>query len=145
MCRYAFHKYKDHMACFRCRKTFKRWLWKARKESSWQPVRRLELHERKVLCPQCAQLMANMGLDFRAPKQTEVGEWEVLAILYERGFAFRGCGCDAGRYIPPKRVREIPAFLEAHHPGARLPKKRQGIAKGVRSLFQLAARKRGRG
>jgi hypothetical protein len=57
--------------------------------------------------------MANMGLDFRAPKKTEVEAWEVLAFLYERGFAFHGCGCDAGGYIPPKRVKDIQAFLEA--------------------------------
>jgi hypothetical protein len=125
MCRYAFHKYKDHMACFHCRKTFKQWLWKPRKEVSWQPVQRFDSVTRDVLCPQCAQPMANMGLDFRAPKKTEVEAWKVLDFLYERNFAFRGCGCDAGGYIPPKRVRDIPAFLDAHHRGRRLPKKKR--------------------
>jgi len=64
--------------------------------------------------------MANMGLDFRAPKKTEVEAWKVLVFLYERGFAFRGCGCDAGGYIPPKRVRDISAFLQAHYSATRL-------------------------
>ncbi len=125
MCRYAFHKYKDHMACFHCRKTFKQWLWKPRKQESCQSVQRLEPDPRDSLCPQCAQPMANMGLEFRAPKKTEAEAWDVLAFLYERGFAFRGCGCDAGGYVPPKRVRDIPAFLEAHYPGLRLAKKRR--------------------
>ena len=115
MCRYAFHKYKDHLACFHCRKTFKQWLWKERKETAWQPTKRYEPDERPVVCPQCAQPMANMGLDFRAPRKTDVEAWEVLAFLYERGYAFRGCGCDAGGYIPPRRLKGIPAFLDAHH------------------------------
>jgi|KBSSwiStaDraftv2_1062776.scaffolds.fasta_scaffold939240_2 hypothetical protein len=130
MCRYAFHKYKDHFACFHCRKTFKQWLWKERKEVSWQPVRRYEPDQREVPCPECAQPMANMGLDFRAPKKTDVEAWEVLALLYEQGHAFRGCGCDAGGYIPPKRLRDIPAFLEAHH-GTSAPKKKRYVRKKV--------------
>jgi hypothetical protein len=60
--------------------------------------------------------MANMGLDFRAPKITDTESWEVLAILYERGYTFHGCGCDAGGYVPPKRVKDIPAFLERRGP-----------------------------
>jgi hypothetical protein len=59
------------------------------------------------------------------PSPLTLEAWEVLAFLYERGFAFRGCGCDAGGYIPPKRVRDIAAFLEVHYPGMPLPKKKR--------------------
>jgi hypothetical protein len=74
--------------------------------------------------------MANMGLDFRAPKKSDIEAWKVLAFLYERGFAFHGCGCDAGGYIPPKRVSDIPSFLEAYH-SRRVPKKKGFARKRV--------------
>ena len=113
MCRYAFHEYRDHLACFHCRKTFKQWLRKPRKEESRVSARRYEPDGREVSCPQCARPMANMGLDFRAPRKTDVEAWEVLSFLYEKGFAFHGCGCNAGCYVPPKKRRDIPAFLKA--------------------------------
>lgn len=92
-------------------------MWKPRKETSWISVRRYESDDREVLCPQCARPMADMGKDFRAPKKTEIEAWEVLAFLYDRGFSFHGCGCDAGGYIPPRKRRHIPAFLKMHHSG----------------------------
>lgn len=116
MCRYASHQYKDHMACFDCRKTFKKWLMNPKKEDSWQKVRRLERNERDVPCPQCAEPMANTGLDFRAPKKTDTEAWAALAFLYDRGFAFHGCGCDAGGYVPPKRLKDIPQYLGTQCP-----------------------------
>ena len=68
--------------------------------------------------------MASMGLDFRAPKKTAVEAWQVLALLYERGYVFRGCGCDAGGFIPPTRLEDVPAFLGEHY-GSAAAKKAQ--------------------
>lgn len=57
------------------------------------------------VCPQCGKRMAALGLDFRAPGQGDTEAWDILAVLHEHGFAFRGCGCSVG-YAPPARRSE---------------------------------------
>ncbi|WP_276967334.1 hypothetical protein [Chryseobacterium sp.] len=55
--------YKGHYACFNCQKTFKR--------------RHLKNVDRDVQtsveakCPECGNLMANMGLDFKSPPKND--------------------------------------------------------------------------
>ena len=87
--------YKSHYACFNCRKTFKRRLLSDilhgdNKESKETPSK----------CPECSQLMANMGLDFESPKKKDVKSWEHLSTLYEVGITFHSCGCSGPGYIP---------------------------------------------
>ncbi|MCP4647574.1 MAG: hypothetical protein GY852_07545 [bacterium] len=70
--------------------------------------------------------MANMGLDFRVPKRTAKEAWKVIEILYDEGYAFHGCGCDAGGYIPPTKLKDVPAFKIKHRrytPGEQLLQK----------------------
>jgi phage FluMu protein Com len=93
MCRYAFRSYKSHFACFNCQKTFKR-----RHLSDITDNDKQEYVEAK--CPQCATLMADMGLDFESPKKTENKKWEHLKLLYKNGLAFHSCGCQGPGYIP---------------------------------------------
>lgn len=61
MCRYATF-YKEHYACFNCRKAFKK---PALFDLPQQPCAG---ETRIVLCPQCRQQMVNLGRDFKAPK-----------------------------------------------------------------------------
>ena len=68
MCRYAMTRYKPHYACFNCRKTFKR-----RILSDLESKDDFQLKEAK--CPDCVQLMANMGKDFEAPKKSAIKAW----------------------------------------------------------------------
>ena len=68
MCRYAMTRYKQHYACFNCRKTFKR-----RLLSDLESKDDFQLKEAK--CPDCGQLMANMGKDFEAPKKSAIKAW----------------------------------------------------------------------
>jgi hypothetical protein len=113
MCRYAWHNYRDHFACFDCRKAFKYWQWEDTDEKSFQ--RRLQRRHvpREILCPDCSQPMVDMGLDFKAPSKSDKTAWEILRALYEHGFTFHSCGCGVG-WRPPRTLREVPAWIERH-------------------------------
>jgi hypothetical protein len=111
MCRYAWHNYRDHFACFDCRKAFKYWQWEETDESMFNRQQRLKHVPREIVCPDCSKPMADMGLDFKAPPKRNTEAWEILRILYEHGFTFHGCGCDVGVY-PPRKLRDVPAWLE---------------------------------
>ncbi len=101
MCRYAFKDYKPHLACFRCRKSFKRRLLK-----DVQPGGR----EKPARCPDCGGEVADMGLDFKPPPRDRVREWEQLAELFSIGITFHSCGCSGPGFRPRARA-EFEAFL----------------------------------
>ena len=104
MCRCAeYGPYKRHFACFDCRKGFKRAASARMQDAADDPAP----------CPDCGRPMADMGLDFKPPKQTDVEHWEVVARLYRRGFAYHSCGCVGPGYRPTRRV-DVPGFLESH-------------------------------
>jgi inhibitor of KinA sporulation pathway (predicted exonuclease) len=113
MCRYAWHNYRDHFACFDCRKAFKYWQWAECDEEAFRAKQRLQHVPRKILCPDCSKPMTDMGLDFKAPRRTDVEAWKMLEALAQNGFKFQGCGCDVG-LIPPRTLREVPQWLEQH-------------------------------
>jgi hypothetical protein len=104
MCRYAFKDYKPHYACFDCRKTFKR-----RHLSDFEETKELSLKEAK--CPQCGNLVANMGMDFQAPRKDDIKAWKHIQQLYSVGIAFHSCGCSGPGYIPNDRQALI-TYLE---------------------------------
>jgi hypothetical protein len=96
MCHYAMYgPYKDHYACFSCRKVF-----------------RYHSGGREHLCPQCRGPLVSMGLDFKAPQQKDIEQWKVLEILHEHGIHFHSCGCGGPGYRPT-RLRELPEFLQS--------------------------------
>lgn len=102
MCRYSMALYKPHYACFKCRKTFKRKL-------MWD-IRRDNNDVTEARCPQCSDLMANMGLDFESPKKDDVKEWNHIKDLYSVGITFHSCGCTGPGYIPKDKDRLIAYF-----------------------------------
>jgi hypothetical protein len=110
MCRYAeYGPYKDHYACFRCRKGFKR-----HHTSEWP--KHLQPAEGQTVpapCPECGEPMANMGLDFKPPRQTAKAHWEVVEFLFRNGVGYHSCGCSGPGYRP-STWSEVEAFLEAH-------------------------------
>lgn len=85
MCRYSTNTYKEHYACFNCRKTFKD----------------VKNHNKK--CPNCRLEMATMGLDFRAPKQRDKKAWKIIEELYNNNIIFHSCGCNGPGYRPRKK------------------------------------------
>jgi len=132
VCRYAFKTYKSHFACFACRKVFKKTpiedylkqrgddfaYWQLVKSIRWKNKKRKEVEERfnttleKIkteyfeeisICPDCGGRMANMGLDFRAPKKTDIQAWQAVKGLFVTGRSFLTCGCDGPGFIPANR------------------------------------------
>jgi len=113
MCRYAWHNYRDHFACFDCRKAFKYWQWEECDETTFRTKQRLEHVPREIVCPDCSKPMTDMGLDFKAPRKSDIEAWKILEILAQNGFTFHGCGCYVG-FKPPRTLQEVPQWLEEH-------------------------------
>lgn len=125
MCRYAWHYYRDHFACFACRKAFKIRQWEEGEPGPRKARVRPRHVPRPVTCPDCARPMIDMGLDFKAPPKEDRRAWQILDILQQHGFTFHGCGCSVG-FTPPRRLSEVPAWLERNRrpsPGAALLRK----------------------
>lgn len=134
MCRYAFSTYKSHFACFHCRKTFKQppftdllqrigkrkyynsLMRKPQKhltEKELQLISELNKNygDRAIKCPQCGELMADMGLDFKSPRKTAIKEWTIIEGLYGIGISFHGCGCSSIGYVP-KNPKAYETYLK---------------------------------
>ena len=107
MCRYAMTAYKPHYACFHCRKTFKRRLLGDVIEG-WSK----EENETPAKCPECSNLMADMGMDFESPKKNNVKAWEHISLLYTVGVTFHSCGCSGPGYIPSNADDLIQHFVK---------------------------------
>ncbi len=113
MCRYGFHHYRTHFACFNCRIGLKSF-------------------DSKI-CPRCGKEMARMGHDFKAPPRDDVKRWEAARILIQHGIDYDSCGCYGPGYRPsdPREARQFVrarymSRYTAERPGAallaRLPK-----------------------
>lgn len=104
MCRYAMSTYKPHYACFSCRKTFKRRL-------IWDIDREKHANESiPAKCPQCGELMADMGMDFKAPKKDNVKAWKHLSTLYSVEITFHSCGCNGPGRVPRNKEELVEHF-----------------------------------
>jgi len=62
-------------------------------------------------CPQCGEVMINLGKDFKAPKQGDVEQWKKVQLLYQHGYTFHSCGC-GGPGPRPEKLREVEAFVQ---------------------------------
>lgn len=94
MCRYAFHHYRTHFACFDCRIGLKSFESKG--------------------CPRCGKAMAKMGHDFKAPPHYNLKGWEAARLLIQHGIDYNSCGCQGPGYRPttPQEARH---WIRAHH------------------------------
>lgn len=137
MCRYAGKTYKSHFVCFRCRKSFKQThssdiLERVRKDKYFNKIRGVnirnvsrifikkehdqlekvisEIENREIKCPECSSLMADLGLDFKAPKKSAAKEWKIVESLYRIGKVFHSCGCEGPGYIP-QNLKDYEEYL----------------------------------
>lgn len=109
MCRYSIYgPYKDHYACFSCRKSFKQAARSRLQLAADEPAPAIK-------CPQCAEPMAGMGLDFKAPKKGAIDQWKKVELLFQNGFTFYSCGC-CGPGFRPAELAEVQAFIEENRP-----------------------------
>jgi hypothetical protein len=129
MCRYAYSgPYKVHFACFHCRKSFKQppiedyfavqdrgyvykelsavWLNEKvlRRREQEFGVRLADLtakyHAAERKCPECGELMADLGLDFKPPRQRDAKAWATLHGMYRIGHEWHTCGCNGPGWVP---------------------------------------------
>lgn len=108
MCRYAMSTYKEHYACFECRKTFKRRL--LRDINREKVINKVD--DLPAKCPECGQFMADMGKDFEAPKKQDLKAWKHIYSLYEVGITFHSCGCTGPGYIPRDKLTLLQLLQE---------------------------------
>lgn len=119
--------YKEKWGCFSCRKSFKQT--SRYRRLHFLPV--AEDGERLVRCPQCGERMKDMGLDFKAPRQTDREQWKKVELLFANGYKFSSCGCN-GPGPRPARPKEVAAFVEEQKWEAREQER-------IRQLWRRAA------
>ncbi|RKZ44739.1 MAG: hypothetical protein DRQ41_02015 [Gammaproteobacteria bacterium] len=132
MCRYAFVNYKQTYACFSCRKVFKKVTFDDYIEQQGKKTivlsgckkksehDRLEKHYNTTMdeiiseynesinkCPDCCGLMANVGMDFKAPRRNDTKNWKILEGMYHIGVIFQTCGCEGFGYVPRTKADYI--------------------------------------
>jgi len=105
MCRYAQHPYKQHYACFQCRKVFRI----PGTDGAFDSPAYTDLLKRKVKCPDCRNPMALMGRDFKAPRESARKQWEKVQQLRNAGIAFEYGSAPVYR---PAKLREVAPFIE---------------------------------
>lgn len=59
-----------------------------------------DIKENPSKCPECGNIMADMGLDFEAPKKKDLKAWNHFTLLYQVNITFHSCGCTGPGYIP---------------------------------------------
>lgn len=100
-------KYKPHLACFECRKTFRRRLLGDITEND-------KSESALAKCPECGNLLADMGLDFKSPPKDNIKAWKYVSELYEFGITFHSCGCSGPGYIPKDRETLLSHLKDTH-------------------------------
>ena len=69
------------------------------------------IENRVIRCPECRNVMADLGKDFKAPKKSAVKEWKIVESLFKTGKCFHSCGCDGIGYIP-KNPKDYEMYLK---------------------------------
>ncbi len=61
--------------------------------------------------------MADMGLDFKAPKQNDIKRWRMAKELWTIGETFHSCGCSGPGYRPrePAALRTFLVARRRHY------------------------------
>lgn len=98
-------KFHTHWACFDCRKSFAK-----------EPV---ESGKSGRKCPECAELMIDMGPYFAPPRRLSKKRWEVMRVLADYGYKFNDK--DSQIYIQTRilqaknpRVADVIERIEEH-------------------------------
>lgn len=98
MCRYGVHRYREHYACFACRRGFK-----------------FDRDNSATLCPACRAPMTPLGKDFKVPPTRALNKWRKIELLAQAGISFGlgHCGCGGPGYRP-RTLAETKQFVVRH-------------------------------
>ncbi len=77
--------YKQHFACFECRKVFKR----TNKVELSEELRKRDQEGLIVYCPQCHGRLRDVGFAFKPPKQADAKAWEEYRTYLEKSFDYQ--------------------------------------------------------
>lgn len=80
-------------ACFECRKSFKR-----------------KPRDHDIACPNCGNVLREMGRSFKAPKKTALKQWQKVGMLWNAGFRFPTSNTDANPY--PENLDDVETFIK---------------------------------
>lgn len=122
------YQYKPRYACFKCRKAFKQvtiedflrgrgqdYTYRMLIAHQFLPTNLAEAEQevgvtleelqkayqaKAHLCPECKEPMADMGRDFKPPRNTDKKAWAAVSGLYRIGTVWYTCGCNGVGYIP---------------------------------------------
>ena len=88
-------EYLTQCVCFECRKSFKKNL----EDPRFVPT-----------CPDCGQVLEDMGRYFRAPRKADGKQWRKIEMLFRAGVYFGGTQSpELGRF--PDTIREAREFI----------------------------------
>jgi hypothetical protein len=109
MCRFSIGQYKSKFACFDCRKSFRAWpiLTGERYQDKNGHWRNVTIPHK---CPDCGQPMADMGVGFKPPRRSDLGQWEKVHRIYQNGVIFQ-MRCCYGPGERPARLNQVDEFL----------------------------------
>lgn len=94
--------YTVAFACLTCRTAFKR-------EINIAQTFPLELK-----CPKCSGTSHNFGRHFKAPKKTDIKQWEKIEFLFQHGFRFQKIRLGTNHYdtVPyPETIAQAKEFV----------------------------------
>lgn len=88
----VYEHYKEHFACFHCRKMLRRTSWFQLTQEVREQHKSYSsyLRQATMACPHCGQTMYNMGKGFRPPKQKALRGWKALEKSAQSGERFTG-------------------------------------------------------
>lgn len=97
---YHIYMNRTKAACFGCRKS---WAWN------------LQTHKNSSnICPQCGKALYFVGLDFKAPRKSEIKQWLKIEKLVRAGIRFAPTGWQMDGPGPrPATLGEVDEFLRA--------------------------------
>jgi hypothetical protein len=95
-------QYLHPYACFQCRKSF----------------RRASRPDAVLICPHCGGPSIGLNRKFKAPKASDLKQWDKVERLVRHGFFFESVGEPY-----PTELRDVDAFAEKH--SAYLTRRRQ--------------------
>lgn len=106
--------YTVSFACLGCRKAFKR------------EINAAKTYPLELKCPECSGASYNFGRHFKAPKRTDIKQWEKIEFLFQHGVRFQNIRLEANHHatVPyPETLAQAKEFVLTYQKYALRPEK----------------------